>query len=49
MAAVRVDGHYDPEGNPFYALKGGPNAMIIVQVPDHLKKPAGTGSQGKAN
>ena len=49
IGAVRVEGQYDPDGNPFYALKGGPNAMVIVQAPEHLKKPAGAGSQGKAN
>lgn len=49
LGAVRLDGQWDQEGNPLYMLKGGPNAVAIVQVPDHLKKPAEAGSQGKAN
>lgn len=49
LSAVRIDGQWDADGNPAYALRGGPNAMTIVQVPDQLKKPARAGSQGKAN
>jgi hypothetical protein len=34
---LRVDGRYDPEGNPFYVIQGG-STMVIGSVPDHLRK-----------
>ena len=37
VSAVRIDGEWDPEGNPAYSLKIAP-AMTII-VPDALKKP----------
>jgi len=49
VGVIRVDGQWDQEGNPVYALRGGPNIMSIVSVPDHLKKMAGKTTQGKAN
>jgi hypothetical protein len=36
-AVVRIDGHYDPQGNPMYAIQGG-QTMVIGSVPDHLRK-----------
>jgi len=33
---VRVDGHYDQEGNPVYLVKSG--NMVVVSSPDNLKK-----------
>ena len=36
MAALRVEGHYDPEGNPFYQLKV--NQVMSVTAPEHLRK-----------
>lgn len=36
-SAVRVDGHYDMEGNPLYLIKSSP-AVAIVSVPDRLRR-----------
>jgi hypothetical protein len=38
-AFVRVDGMYDPQGSPLYAIKGG-ITHIVISVPDALKKRA---------
>ena len=46
MGALRVEGHYDPEGNPIYSLKVNP-VMTVVSVPDHLRKPAGASGTQK--
>jgi hypothetical protein len=40
LSAIRIDGRFDNEGNPLYALKGNQIASI-VSAPDHLKKPIG--------
>ena len=32
----RVDGHYDPEGNPIYVAKSG--NVIVARPPDELKR-----------
>jgi hypothetical protein len=37
ISAVRVDGQYDPEGNPQYILNMTP-VMGIKSVPDELRK-----------
>ncbi len=34
---VRVDGQYDPEGNPLYAMRSA-ITQVIVSVPDHLRR-----------
>ncbi|HUE03011.1 MAG TPA: hypothetical protein VMR62_25810 [Bryobacteraceae bacterium] len=49
VGVIRVEGQWDQDGNPVYALRGGPNLMSIVSVPDRLKKPVGRTTQGKAN
>ena len=42
MTVTRVDGHYDNEGNPMYALMSN-QIMTIADVPAHLRQsPAGT-------
>lgn len=33
---VRVDGQFDPEGNPLYLIKSG--NMVVASSPDNLKK-----------
>jgi len=33
---VRVDGQFDPEGNPLYLVKSG--NMVVVNSPDNLKE-----------
>lgn len=33
---VRVDGQFDPEGNPVYLVKSG--NMVVIDCPDNLKK-----------
>jgi hypothetical protein len=39
---ARVDGIYDPQGNPLYIVNGLPT-MVIMEVPEKLKqKPPGT-------
>lgn len=37
VSAVRLDGQYDPDGNPVYVLKTTP-AISISSVPEKLKK-----------
>jgi hypothetical protein len=37
ISAVRVDGQYDPQGNPMYAVNMAPT-MAVVEVPAHLRK-----------
>ncbi len=49
VGAIRIDGQWDPEGNPVYALKGGPNVSMLASVPDHLKKPGTTSGTKKTN
>jgi len=39
VGAVRIEGHYDPDGNPMYALKAN-QVMIVTSAPDHLRKGA---------
>lgn len=36
-SAIRVDGQYDPQGNPLYQSNLAP-MIIIVSAPDRLKK-----------
>jgi hypothetical protein len=36
VEVIRVDGEYDPDGNPVYQLKG--NATMSVIAPDTLKR-----------
>lgn len=38
IEAVRIEGEYDPEGNPAYALKVQPTTLLIA--PEHLKRKA---------
>jgi hypothetical protein len=37
ISAVRVDGQFDPQGNPMYAINMTP-AMAIVASPEHLRR-----------
>lgn len=37
MSVVRMEGKYDPQGNPMYAIQGG-HAMVIGSVPEHLRQ-----------
>lgn len=36
-AVTRLEGKYDPEGNPMYALKAG-HSMVLDSVPQDLRK-----------
>ena len=38
LAAIRIEGEFDPEGNPMYALRAG-QVMIISSAPENLRKP----------
>lgn len=38
LAAIRIDGEYDPEGNPVYVLRAG-QIMSAVSTPDALRRP----------
>jgi hypothetical protein len=49
VGVIRVEGQWDQEGNPIYAIKGGPNLMSIVSVPERLKRPSSSTVHGKAN
>lgn len=37
LSAVRIDGQYDQDGNPIYAVKAA-HVISIISVPPHLKK-----------
>ena len=37
IAAIRIDGRYDADGNPVYSLKINP-IMAMVSAPEHLRK-----------
>jgi hypothetical protein len=37
LQAVRVDGEYDPAGNPTYAINMAPT-IAIIEVPEKLRK-----------
>jgi hypothetical protein len=38
ISAIRIDGQYDPEGNPMYGIKAGHN-VTIVSSPESLRRP----------
>jgi hypothetical protein len=35
-SVIRLDGQYDPQGNPMYAVQGG-QTLALASVPDHLR------------
>lgn len=37
VSAVRIDGQFDPQGNPMYAINMTPT-MSIIESPAHLRK-----------
>ena len=37
IGAARVDGQFDPEGNPVYTIKVN-QIMTVASAPDHLRK-----------
>ena len=39
LGVLRLEGQFDPEGNPMYQLKA--NQVMTVSAPDHLRKGAG--------
>jgi len=44
LGAVRVDGHYDPDGNPMYMIKA--NQVMTVSAPEHLRKGGSGAAKG---
>jgi hypothetical protein len=38
MTVLRIEGHYDNQGNPMYGIQGG-QAMAVASAPEHLRKP----------
>ena len=48
MHVTRIDGQYDAEGNPMYALFSN-QVMTISNVPAHLRKPVVPAAGVKAN
>jgi len=38
VSAVRIDGEYDPEGNPAYAIRMNP-VVATASAPQNLKRP----------
>jgi hypothetical protein len=38
ISILRIDGRYDPQGNPMYVLQAG-QTMALASVPEHLRKP----------
>lgn len=47
IAAARIEGQFDPEGNPIYQLKVN-QIMITASAPEHLRK-GGSGAQKGVN
>ena len=45
LGAMRIDGRYDQEGNPLYALKAN-QVMTVLSSPDHLRKGGGGTPKG---
>jgi len=39
LGVLRIEGHYDADGNPMYQVKA--NQIMTVDAPDQLKKGAG--------
>lgn len=39
LNVTRIDGHYDPQGNPMYAIQGS-QVMTVGSAPDHLRQGA---------
>jgi hypothetical protein len=39
LSVTRVDGHYDPQGNPMYQMNISP-VMAVSNVPERLRKKA---------
>jgi hypothetical protein len=37
VGAVRIDGQYDPQGNPMYSMNMTPT-IVVSNVPDRLKQ-----------
>ena len=37
VSVIRLDGRYDPQGNPMYAIRGG-QTMVIGSTPEHLRE-----------
>ena len=37
MSVARVDGRYDPQGNPMYLLQA-TQTMVVASAPDHLRQ-----------
>jgi hypothetical protein len=48
MSVTRVEGHYDQEGNPMYALMSN-QMMTVTNTPVHLRRPAAPAAGTKAN
>jgi hypothetical protein len=40
FSAVRIEGEWDPEGNPMYAVRAG-QVLLVQYAPDGLRKPQG--------
>ena len=36
ISVVRLEGQFDPDGNPMYQLRA--NQLMIVESPEHLKR-----------
>lgn len=45
IGAVRIEGHYDPEGNPMYSLKIN-QVMTVAGAPAHLRKGGSDAQRG---
>jgi len=38
MSVLRLEGQYDPQDNPMYAIQAG-QTMVVASAPEHLRKP----------
>jgi hypothetical protein len=41
LTVIRINGRYDPQGNPLYAIQGA-QTMMVSSAPDHLRQGAGS-------
>jgi hypothetical protein len=46
IKVFRLDGKFDPQGNPMYALQGG-QVLLIHSAPDHLRQGRAAGNPTK--
>jgi hypothetical protein len=44
MSVMRIEGQYDPQDNPMYAIQAG-QTMVVASAPEHLRRPGPNASK----